>query len=303
MNKKNNKSLFIIIWVLLLFVIVGVYIYINYININKNELSPNFQWTWSVEENPITFDNYIQDIDDTNIDKALELAIKRYNDNNQSDLWDYEQLMYIYLDKAEYDEVISLWNKALEMIKQTLITEVWIRKTILSQLAQWYLYKWDIINSKKIILSNELLSNSLERYMYEYKVWKYNYIINNLSEISKFPYHDHWVLFILLSKSYDKIWENDKVLETYKALYNLWKSLEWKDSLFEAYYSYISTDLLIKNFKDILSPEEYNLYIEENNKYKQKIDSQSKIEFTDSQTDIFYNKDLMYFNINRIINF
>jgi len=35
---------------------------------------------------PITLDPYIQDIDDTDIEKALSLSLKRYNDNDKKDL-------------------------------------------------------------------------------------------------------------------------------------------------------------------------------------------------------------------------
>lgn len=314
--KKTWLNRWIVISFSILLVLILLVIMIYFLKWKSNEItntnswnllesnswsSKTWSWTWPIQ--PITLDPYIQQIDDTDIDKALKLALKRYNDNWKIDLWDHEQLMYIYIDKWNYKEAIKLWKNALDIINEKLINEPWIIKTIISQLIQAYLYNWDLTSASTLLNKYSDLWFWLEKVMYEYKKWNFKFLIDNFEWLKKLEYHDYATLYVLVSKSYQKKWKLKEATNLYKDLYSFWKSLVWKDSLFETYYCYISSYILLNNFSDNLTQDEFDKYTIEMNFYKTRIDNKEKIEFTEAKTDIYYNPDLMYFNINRIINF
>lgn len=319
---KTNKDNSVLI-ILVIFLVVIIVLLLGFLFVNKDKfLVTNVvqvqeesltwvvnEWNWSGWVSTSTWivqsfslDNHIQDIDDTNIDTALTLALKRYNENGKKDIGDYEQLMYIYIDKWNYKEVISLWNKALEMLKENNNNEIWVNSIILSQLIQAYIYDWYIDKAWELIKNNENLDIFIEKIMYEYKKSNFKYIIDNSKKLEEYAIHDLFWL-ILLAKAYKNEKDLNNSLKIYEEIFKKWKDLAKKDSIFEAYYCYYSSYILINEFNKNLDEDKIKYYTEENNFYKNRIDNKEKIEYTDSKTDLYYNPDLMYFNIDRIMNF
>lgn len=262
-----------------------------------NTWSGTWQWLSS------TVDKHIQAIDDTDIDKALSLALKRYNDNEGKNLWDYAQLTYIYIDKWDYDKVIKLWKNALVLIDDNWITEKWIVKAIVSQLIQAYLYKWDLDNSWILVKKYSYLPMLIEKLMYDYKKWNYKNVINNYEDIKKLDSNDIWFWLILLAKSYDKKWDKINAIKTYEELFNYWVDIELEQPLDATFILYYCSYVLSNDFVKDLSQEKLNYYINQNLIYKNRINNKEKIKNLESDIDLYYNPDLMFFYINRIMNF
>lgn len=260
-----------------------------------------WSWTWPWQE--ITLDPYIQKIDDSDIDKALSLALKRYNDNEKKDIGDYEQLMYIYIDKWDYKKAISLWRDALELINTSWITEKWIIKAIISQLIQAYLYNWDLISSSTLLNKYSDLPMLTERIMYEYKKWNYKNVINSYEEIKKLDSNDIWVWLMILAKSYDKKWDKDNAIKTYEELFNYWIGIELEEPLDATFILYYCTYVLSNDFIKDLSQEKLKYYVDQNLIYKNMISNKERIKYKDLNIELYYNPDLMFFYINRIMNF
>jgi len=263
--------------------------------------SKTWSWTWPIQ--PITLDSYIQQIDDTDIDKALKLALKRYNDNWKNDLWDHEQLMYIYIDKWNYKEAIKLWKNALDIINEKLINEPWIIKTIISQLIQAYLYNWDLTSASTLLNKYSDLWFWLEKVMYEYKKWNFKYLLNNYEEIKKLSSSDVWIWLVLLAKYYSNKWDEKNAIKIYEELFNYSLTIELENPLDATYYLYYCSFILSTEFSNYLTSEKLKYYTDQNIIYKTRIDNKERIKYKDINIELYYNPDLMYFNIDRIINF
>lgn len=326
--KQSNRNIFlIIIWWLVFILLVSFLLnkpknnYENKGEKNTGQIENLSQWEelkWGnnggEEENieneeQVSYiyekNEEIGDIDDTNIDGALKYALKNFEDNNWENLADYEQLMYIYLDKQEYEKLMELWWEALVYIEKNNVKEYdeWVITSIYSLMIQSSLYTWDIEKAKT--LSQELTGDKfyLEEVMLQYKLGNHDYLVENHENIRNDKYYDVWIGLFLIAKSYLKRWEEMKALDVLIELFDYWKNLEDKDTLVATYYWYIASLKLKEIYTERWDLNQANLYDKEFLIYKSRIDKEEKIAFSESGRDLNYNKDLMYDNIQRILNF
>gem|GEM_PF-6652826 len=69
------------------------------------------------------------------------------------------------------------------------------------------------------------------------------------------------------------------------------------------YYLYYCSFILSTEFSNYLTSEKLKYYTDQNIIYKTRIDNKERIKYKDINIELYYNPDLMYFNIDRIINF
>jgi hypothetical protein len=303
--KKISKKI-VIIFLLLFLLIFSWYLVFNYkyksnIWINKIDIVTN---TWSNLWPFNTKDEYIQKIDDSDQNEALRLALDRYEKNKWNDLWDYEQLMYIYIDLWEYDKVINIWKQAMILFKEHDQNDIWLKQSLLSMLIQAYLYKWDLNSAEYLFSKYNDIEMFFEKLIYEYKKWNYDYLINNYEKIKKDKIYNVTFELDLLAKSYIKKWDINNAIKIYEEIFSIWESWESEDALLSTYDLYISSFILKDLYSKNWDVEKSNFYNSKFLEYKKRIDNAEEIKYREWEKDpwLKFNKDSMYFIINRQIN-
>jgi len=254
------------------------------------------EYSYTEDMNIKKYINYDQDI-------ALSLTLKRFKKNKWKDLWDYKQLMFIYIDLWEYDKVIKLWRIALNIMKNHRIERIWVH-AILSKIVQAYIYIWELNKADYIINEYSNINMFFEKYMLEYRKWNYLFLIDNQDNIWNDKRHYVWFELLFLAKSYFKIWLIKDSIRIYKKMYKYGKQLENEHTLLATYYCYISTLNLIWLYENHINNKIFKglnkIYYKYNNKfYKNRIENEGIIKSIDWYNWWYYNKKLMYFNIER----
>ena len=229
-----------------------------------------------------------------NIDLSLVLTLERFKRNKGKDLWDYKQLMYIYIDLWKYDKAIKIWNIALSIVTNFNVNDIWIH-AILSKLIQAYIFNWNLDKAEILITKYNYIDLLYERFLLEYLKWNFKYIINNSINIEDDKRHNIWSEYYILAKAYIKMNKNLEAIEVFKKMYFYWKKIWVEVPLLETYYCYIASLNLKKMYNDVFNKKKFN---REFLKYRDMIENEVQVE----GTTFFYNKKLMYFNINRIAN-
>lgn len=243
------------------------------------------------------------------VDLALVWALKRFEKNEWKDLWDYEQLIYIYKDLGDYEKIYELWTKAIDLMKKNEVNDNWIFGYILWDFIQAYLYDWKLEEAEKLLNEYSYLRKDnfkqlfFENILLQYKKWNYEYLVKNRKYIQNEEEHLIWWELLLLSKVYLKKWDVDEAIEILEDIYE--KGLWYEDSnkMLSTLYLYVST----LNLKELYS-EEWNYkkaseYESKFKSYKKRIDDWEVIDIFEweniTERWLKFKKDRMYFNINR----
>lgn len=255
----------------------------------------------TINKNEYTYteDIFIKKNSNFNPEYALELALKRFNDNKWKNLWDYKQLMYIYIDLCDYEKVIKLWKTALFLMNKYKVKVIWVH-AILSKMVQAYLFSWNINQAEIILEKYKDVDMFFERFILEYIKWNYNYLIEKYNKIKDDKINYIWFELYLLANSYYKKWNVEQTIEIYEELFSHWKKISKENSLLETYFCYISSENLKDLYFKFWNKKRFEFYNWEFLNYKKKIDSEEIAEKVEGGIELHYNKDLMYFTINRI---
>lgn len=238
-----------------------------------------------------TEDLYIKNISISNPFLSLKLALQRFNLNKWTDLWDYKHLMYIYVEIWEFNKVIDLGKVALYLINKYEVKNIWIH-AILSKMVQAYLFSWKINEANNILSKYNDIDMFFEKFVLEYLKWNYAYLISKYSNINNDKRHYIWIELFLLAKTYVKLYNFNQAIYIFKEMYSFSLKMENEHKFLATFYWYISLYNLMKLDKE-------NIYNEKFDFYREKIDKEELFESFDNNIKLNYNKDFIYYTINR----
>lgn len=253
------------------------------------------------KKNPYSYteDVYVKKNSNFNRGLALGLALMKFKENKWKNLWDYKQLMYIYIDMWEYEKVINLWKIALFLMNRYKVEKIWVH-AILSKIVQAYIYSWKIQEAEDIMEKYKNVMMFYERFLLEYRKWNHDYLVENYQEIKKDKRHYVLAELYLLGKSYAKEWDLDNAIRIYEELLEYGNIIGKEHTLISTYCWYLSSFALKELYLNRWNRIEFSLYADRFLVFKKRIDNEEVIENIDSNCDLHYNRDNMYFNIGRI---
>lgn len=295
---KDFKKKIIFMLSILVLILISFFVYIFLI---KKEKLPEsvITWydtnTWSIDNS--RDENIIKISNEMNLDEALKLQIKRFNDNNKKNLWDYSQLMWIYIDLWIYDKVVKLWKEALSLYEKQGLKDDMTKDELLSHMIQAYLYMWKLNEAETLINKYNNLKFLFEKIILEYKKWNYGYIISNYDEIKNESPAFIWFELDLLAKAYIKKWKNEEAIKMYEEIYQYWKDIKNDDVILETFYWYISSYSLKELYSKQWNTQKLDFYNSEFTSFKNRIDNEETLK--GSSWDVKMNKKSMYFILNR----
>jgi hypothetical protein len=223
----------------------------NQVNISQTE--ENQDWN-TIDEKAIIYQTIQNTADAWDLQKALNMV------NIETLSWytmtDYDLLMWVYIDLWDYDKVIEYWDLAYDFLDSDENIASWSlaesdNHIIDSYLIQAYLYLWDLTNAKKYLdkYIDDALDLISEKTFYKYKSWDYKGVIDFKDIMEKTKDSEIGFSLDFLAKSYIKLWEIDKAINTYENLYSVANRQE--EEISKIYYWYLSSlklkDLYLKN--------------------------------------------------------
>lgn len=266
--------------------------------------------TWPILNSVfLTYDkDIITKSDHGELSDALKLTLKKFDENKQKDLWDYDQLMWIYIDMWKYDKVIELWEKAVALLEKTSKSNATINKNIIWNILQAYLYTWELQKAEYLMKKHNNIDFIFEKNILEYKKWNYDYLINNHNKILEDNPVYIWFDLDLMAKSYIKKWDLGNAIKIQEEIFSYWnrilaedimkdwKILEQKNIIVWIFYLHMSTSSLKDLYLETWDKIKSDFYGSKFLYFKNKIDNEEVID------GVKLNKEIMYFGINRIKN-
>lgn len=244
------------------------------------------------------------------VDASYKEANRRYKNSDWKNFWDYTHLTYTLNDLWKYDQLIEIWNKAIDVAEKNGGIKSWaIDSEMIGDMVEAYLYKGDIKSAEALLDKFSFLSEQdfyklfFEKIILAYKKWDYKFIIDNSDKIKNEMEHFRWWEYLFLYKIYSKRWDIDKQLYYLNEIYTYGDSLEKSNQMLSTMYWYVST----LHLKDIYLKQGNNSKADFFNKkytfFKDRIDNWEAIKYFNDEdvSNKWFKliKERVYFNINR----